>query len=82
MPSVPSPFPHVAPPAQAPARTAAQRAFFQAALGKAAAMEAPVAPVAPGAGRTVQVAAQPVEPASPEVPRKIPRPGSILDIKV
>lgn len=61
-----------------PVRTAAQRAFFEAALGKAAAAPAPSAPAAP--------AATPVEaraaPAPSEPPRKILRPGSLLDIRV
>ena len=63
------------------ARNNAQRAFFQAALGNAA------APTAPQAQFTAQAAqAQPTQrmptsfPAEP--PTKILRPGSLLDIKV
>lgn len=55
--------------------TAAQRAFFQAALGKA--MEADPAP-APQP--TPQAAAEAMSQAE-EQPR-IPRPGSIVDIRV
>jgi hypothetical protein len=61
-----------------PARAAAQRAFFEAALGKAPAAAAPVA--AP-----VVQAAAPVQ-RTPErmaaKPEKILRPGSLLDIRV
>lgn len=74
------------------ARTAAQRAFFDQALGKAGAPQAatpqPVARQTP-AVRTETVpqpAAQPVRDtsftASGDQPRKILRPGSLLDIKV
>jgi uncharacterized membrane protein len=75
------------------ARNAAQRAFFQAAMGNAAAPAAPQAPVqAPvqAQARTQVTAptaqAQPIHrmptsfPAEP--PTKILRPGSLLDIKV
>lgn len=77
-------FPTPQPPAQgaAPARNTAQRAFFEAAMGRPAA-----APAQP------QVQAQaPAQPAAPvqrmpaslpaEPPQKILRPGSILDIRV
>lgn len=67
-------------PTSTPARTAAQRAFFDAALGRAAAPSAPVpaaAPVTPAPQRTVQTANLPEEP-----PKKILRPGSLLDIRV
>ena len=67
-------------PTTTPARTAAQKAFFDAALGRASAPSAPVAappPVAPTPQRTVQTANLPEEP-----PKKILRPGSLLDIRV
>ena len=67
-------------PTTSPARTAAQRAFFDAALGRAGGAAAPVpppAPVAPTPQRAVQTANLPEEP-----PKKILRPGSLLDIRV
>lgn len=61
-----------------PARAAAQRAFFEAALGKAAAPSA-----APAQAHSQ---AAPAPPRTPEVgapkPEKILRPGSLLDIRV
>lgn len=61
-----------------PARAAAQRAFFEAALGKAPAAAAPApAPVAQ-ASAPVQRTPGPAA-AKPE---KILRPGSLLDIRV
>lgn len=66
-----------APQAQAPARSSAQQAFFQAALGR---------PAPAAAQPQAQPAAAPVQrmpaslPADP--PSKILRPGSILDIRV
>lgn len=65
------------------ARTAAQRAFFDAALGRTGASAAPTAtpatasPVTATPPRTVQTANLPDEP-----PKKILRPGSLLDIRV
>jgi hypothetical protein len=63
------------------AKAAAQRAFFQAALGGAAKLAAQPAP----ATTTPTVFAQPVQrlpdPAA-EPPTKILRPGSLLDIRV
>jgi hypothetical protein len=59
------------------ARLAAQRAFFQAALGKAPAAAAPAAPTAPPPAR-VQRTPDP----SAEAPAKVLRPGSLLDIRV
>ncbi len=69
-----------APPQPAPARTIsdAQRAFFQAALGKVEAA-APVAAAPP------QPAPEPERqaPAAPaETPKAVYRPGSLLDIKI
>ncbi len=66
--------------ATAPARTAAQRAFFDAAMGRAAAPAAPVAapePVAAPIQRPLQATALTEEP-----PKKILRPGSLVDIRV
>ena len=63
------------------ARLAAQRAFFQQAMGGAAAPK-PTAPV------QVQAAATPVRTvelrptANAEAPAKVLRPGSLLDIRV
>lgn len=69
------------------ARTAAQRAFFEAALGKAGAPAAQPQMQTPAvrAETTPQPAAQRVrtefvQPMEP--PQKILRPGSLLDIKV
>jgi hypothetical protein len=58
------------------AKLAAQRAFFAAALGRAgpAAEPAPAATAAPAPRSNL-------EPTS-EAPRKILRPGSLLDIRV
>ena len=81
-----------APPAAGPApaaddaKSAAQRAFFQAALAKAGAPQAASAPapVATSAPRAVQPAATRVqaERVIPPQPDRILRPGSIIDIKV
>jgi hypothetical protein len=57
------------PAARVDAATAAQRAFFQAALGAA-----PAAPASPAP------AAAKADPAA--APQRLPRPGSLLDIKV
>ncbi len=75
------------PPAQAPssagtdaARLAAQRAFFQQAMGRpAASAPTPAAAQAPAPPvRTVEL--RPA--ANAEAPTKILRPGSLLDIRV
>lgn len=67
------------------AKSAAQRAFFEAALGKTAGGAASV-PIRPAATQPPVVHATPVQrmpPSEPtEAPRKIPRPGSLLDIRV
>jgi hypothetical protein len=63
------------------AKAAAQRAFFQAALGGAAKPAAPQAQ----ATTTPTVFAQPVQripDPKAEAPTKILRPGSLLDIRV
>lgn len=67
-------------PTASPGRTAAQKAFFDAAMGRAGATPAPVAapaPVTPTPQRTVQTASLPEEP-----PKKILRPGSLIDIRI
>jgi hypothetical protein len=70
------------------ARVAAQRAFFDAAMGRAG---APAAPAAPSAPRTQLFTPQaaPVQRAElrpaaipSEPPAKLLRPGSLLDIRV
>jgi len=58
-----------------PARLAAQRAFFDMAMGKAVAAAAP--PAQPAA-----VTIQPAPAAAAQSPGRIPRPGSLLDIRV
>ena len=63
-----------------PGRTAAQRAFFDAAMGRASAPAAPVAaaePVAAPIQRPLQASTLTEEP-----PKKILRPGSLVDIRV
>lgn len=66
------------------ARAAAQKAFFDAAMGRAAAPTAPQAPQAPQATAFNPVARPQVQPAATggEPPAKILRPGSLLDIRV
>ncbi|MDP3490932.1 MAG: hypothetical protein Q8R71_12415 [Phenylobacterium sp.] len=90
------PFPNALPTAPqgvAPQqRNAAQKAFFEAALGKAAPDAAPVPPRVPtraaAPAAEVQVRATPVREvplqvrATDEPPKKILRPGSLLDIRV
>ena len=79
-------------PAQAtptpPARSAAQRAFFDAALTKAGAVVTPAPVTRPQAASQIQPAAQPLRAERivinmpDEPPQRILRPGSLLDIKV
>ncbi|HEY8573684.1 hypothetical protein [Phenylobacterium sp.] len=61
-----------------PARAAAQRAFFEAALGRAPAAAAPQAAAAPSAPKPLQ---RTPEAGAPK-PEKLLRPGSLLDIRV
>ena len=65
------------------ARAAAQRAFFDAAMGRA---NAPAAPAAPQTASFTPAAAAPpqIRPAQTptEAPSKTLRPGSLLDIRV
>ena len=70
-----------------PAKLAAQKAFFQAALGNAAPAAAPAAaakPAAPSGFATARPAAQVQKLPDPaaEPPTRILRPGSLLDIKI
>ena len=80
----PNPFPPQTPanPAADVARQAAQRAFFAAAMGRPA---PPAATVQAAAPAPIATAAQPIRiptAAPTEAPARIPRPGSILDIRV
>ncbi|WP_312161296.1 hypothetical protein [Phenylobacterium sp.] len=73
-------FPTPQPQAQAaaPVRNPAQRAFFEAAMGRPAApAQQAQAPAQPAATAQRMPASLPAEP-----PQKILRPGSILDIRV
>jgi hypothetical protein len=79
-------------------RAAAQKAFFDAALGRAGAVRTPPAPAAAQAPARAQAAqaAQPVAQASQpaslqpaslqasseDAPQRIPRPGSLINIVV
>jgi hypothetical protein len=78
------PVPVPGPSPASAARTAAQKAFFQAALGGeqiAAARQAPpVEPVSPASRFTPQSMQRADAPA--EAPTRILRPGSFIDIKV
>lgn len=72
-----------------PAKLAAQRAFFEAALGRAPAAQ-PTAPAQPTTPARMAEPAPPVQHATPvrpiqvddDQPRKILRPGSLLNILV
>jgi hypothetical protein len=66
---------------RAAAKLAAQKAFF-AALGKAGAATGPEPAAAAPAAAATQVAAPSTTAAAGEAPRKIPRPGSLIDIRV
>lgn len=76
------------PPAPAAGRTAAQRAFFDAAMGRTPAppTASPTAPprTAQAATATATPAVRPLQtaPLDPEPPKKILRPGSLVDIRV
>ena len=62
------------------ARSAAQKAFFDLAMGKAA---APAAVASPSFATAAAAAApQRIPAAAAEKPEKILRPGSLLDIRV
>jgi hypothetical protein len=85
-----NPAPQAAPRPDA-ARNAAQRAFFQAAMGQASAPAAPRAQVQPQAqAPRVTAAPQAAAPPAGRIPTNLPpdpparilRPGSLLDIKV
>jgi len=75
----PTSFPPPTAAPSSPARTAAQRAFFDSAMGRAGAAAPAAEPVkaaAPVAQRVVR------ESIPEEPPKKILRPGSLLDIRV
>lgn len=77
-----TPTAQVAPRADA-GRLAAQKAFFQAALAKSEPTAAPVQAAATPASPAAQPQAGVRAAASPEEPaKKIPRPGTYLDIRV
>jgi len=86
------PFPNALPAAPQgtppPQRSAAQKAFFEAALGRAAPAQGQVPTRASAPAAEVQVRATPVREAPvqaripDEPPQKILRPGSLLDIRV
>ncbi|MBI1404753.1 MAG: hypothetical protein GC145_01350 [Caulobacter sp.] len=87
----PTPWTPAQTPATTPGRSAAQRAFFDAAMGRTPPAAAPtrplaetrsVRPAAPPATPTTQVHSQPAGQADGETPRKILRPGSLVDIRV
>lgn len=67
------------------ARTAAQKAFFDAAMGRSAPPAAPAAPPAPAfTAPAAPVQRAELRPATvpAEPPAKLLRPGSLLDIRV
>jgi hypothetical protein len=72
------------------AARAAQKAFFDAARTNAAAQAAtaqiPIRPVSPARTVTPAQAPRPIQPTAqtdtPDPTRRLPRPGSLLDIKV
>ncbi|MDO8411189.1 MAG: hypothetical protein Q7S93_14135 [Phenylobacterium sp.] len=90
------PFPNALPAAPQgtppPQRSAAQKAFFEAALGRAAPAQAPAQTQVPTKATAPAAAMQPhATPvrevplkvrAGDEPPQKILRPGSLLDIRV
>jgi hypothetical protein len=83
----PQPFPPTPPAAGAAradqAKLEAQRAFFQAALGKASAPVSPAVTTAATATPTPAPATlSRIPDAGAEKPQKILRPGSLLDIRV
>lgn len=88
-PPFPPPTPAAPQGVQGQARNAAQKAFFEAALGRAAPAQAPVQTTRTAQTAEVQVRAtpvrespQPIRTAPEEAPQKILRPGSLLDIRV
>jgi len=80
-PMVPQPTP------SAPVRTtaeakAAQRAFFQQALGDATPVRAAPAAATPSAPQAAQTVREVRRPIPEEPPARVMRPGSFVDIKV
>lgn len=77
-------------PAADAARVAAQRAFFDAAMGRANAPAPTTAVASPPAAQAFAAARAPAPVQRPQIlpdpnapaPTKIPRPGSLLDIRV
>ncbi|MBX3483621.1 MAG: hypothetical protein KF737_08885 [Phenylobacterium sp.] len=65
---------------QDPAKAAAARAFFDAALRQAGAPTQPAAPMAATSTAQPALRTAAVQPA--EAPQKILRPGSLIDIRV
>ncbi|HYF23352.1 MAG TPA: hypothetical protein VD929_08145 [Caulobacteraceae bacterium] len=65
-------------PQAADARVAAQRAFFEAAMGQARAAAAPQTPPA----RPTQATVPPARAEPAAAPERLARPGSLLDIRV
>ena len=79
--------PVVPQPTSAPVRTtaeakAAQRAFFQQALGDATPVRAAPAVTAPSKPQAAQAAREVRRPIPAEPPARVMRPGSFVDIKV
>ena len=66
-------------PATADACVAAQRAFFEAAMGQA---RAAAAPQTPPTAKPAQPALQPTRAEPVAAPERLARPGSLLDIRV
>lgn len=87
-PPFPPPTPAAPQGVQGQARNAAQKAFFEAALGRAAPPQAPTQTTRTAQTAEVQVRATPVREipqpvrGTDEAPQKILRPGSLLDIRV
>lgn len=84
----PNPFPaaaaQVAPQGQSldTARQTAQRAFFAAALGQAAPLQAAPQPVAQAASEARPAVVSRLPDPAAEAPSRVLRPGSLLDIRV
>jgi hypothetical protein len=74
--------PHGAPKPSEATRTAAQKAFFELALGKSPAVAAPVQASVAAAQVRPSTPLRPVVQAPAEPPARLSRPGSLLDIRV
>lgn len=79
-------FPPAAQPSGGDAgKLAAQRAFFEAALGRTGAPAAPAAPTPTASAQPVAAptaAPRAAAPTATEAPTRILRPGSLIDIRV